>query len=88
MHKQAGLKSYLTTDNPQNICKKVTTTTLQNYDAFDKTWWTLPQIFSGYYICKIMVVIAYFLIKADVTLHRCSVVTTDVQDLSYVLDSL
>ena len=31
---------------PSNICERVTATTLQKYDAFD--------VFSGYYICKIM----------------------------------
>ena len=36
--------SYLTTDNPRNICERVTATTLQTYDAF--------VVFSSYYICK------------------------------------
>ena len=30
-------KSYLTIDNPQNICEGVTTTTLQK-DVFNKSW--------------------------------------------------
>ena len=33
------------------LCERVTTTTLQIYDAFVVTF---SQMFSGYYICKIM----------------------------------
>ena len=48
-------KSHLTTDNPQNICEQVTTTAFQNYDALVVI---LSQMFSSYYICKVMVIIA------------------------------
>ena len=57
LHKQSE-PLYLTTDNQSMY----TTTTLQIYDS-----WRLSQMFRGYYICKIMVVIACFLIQADVT---------------------
>ena len=53
----------LTTDNPQNICEEVTKTAFQKYDAFVVI---LSQMFSGYYISKIMVIIACSLIHRDV----------------------
>ena len=46
MHKRPEPKSYLSTDNPQNICKRVTTTAFQKYDAFVVI---LSQMFSGLY---------------------------------------
>ena len=53
--KQPEPKPYLTTDNPQNICEEVTKTAFQKYDAFVVI---LSQMFGGYHICKIMVIIA------------------------------
>ena len=49
MHKRPEPKSYLSTDNPQNVCERVTTTAFQKYDAFVVI---LMQMFSGYYIHK------------------------------------
>ena len=54
MHKQTELKSYLTTD-AWNICEGVTSTTLQQYDAFHKL------------VTCTNVVIACTLIQAGVT---------------------
>jgi len=56
--KQPEPKPYLTTDNPQNICEEVTKTAFQKYDAFVVI---LSQMFGGYHICKIMVIIACML---------------------------
>ena len=60
-------KSYLTTDNPQNICEWVTTTAFQKYDAY-------------FHICKIMAVIACSLIHTGVTSFKngCSVTVSGV----------
>ena len=46
-----------------NICERVTTTTLQKYNAFAVT---LSQMFGGYYICKIM---CYYCMLSDTS--RC-----------------
>ena len=64
IYKQSEPKSYLITDN-LNICEGVTTNTLQKYDAYT-SWW-LSQIFSGYYVGKIIVVTACSLIQASLT---------------------
>ena len=45
---------FLTTDNPQNICERVSLT------AFDAFVMILSQILSGYYICKIMLLLMFF----------------------------
>ena len=41
-----------------NICDYKSTTTLRKRDAY--TNWRFSQMFSGYYICKITIVIACF----------------------------
>ena len=66
LHKQSE-QSFLTTDN-QNmyICEGVTTIHFKNM-MLTQAGDTHRSMFSGYYICKIMVVIACFLIQADVT---------------------
>ena len=61
LHKQTEPKSYLTTNNSQNICEGVITTTFQ-FSNMMQSWWlchrcSVVTIYIMAWCCKIMVVI-------------------------------
>ena len=75
MRKQPETKSYLTTDNPQNICEGVTIKLYTSNIIYDAFVVTCSQMFiSGYYICKCMgcYCMLFDICRYD-PLQRCSV---------------